>query len=425
MTRPSDPVHSALPVPREPRDRPAADEHRPLLDEAVRAEDADVVDLYENAPCGHLSTLPDGTIVKANATLLSWLGHAPGELVGRRRFTDLLTVGGRIHYETHIAPLLSMQGSVGGFALELRTANGTRIPVLVAATAVWTPQGALRRIRVVVFEARDRRSYEGELLRARRDADLERDRIQRLATVLQQTLLPPQLPEVPGIDAAAYYHPASLDEVGGDFYDLFRLPDGRWAFFLGDVCGKGATAAALTSLTRYTLRSAAVHDPDPRRVLATLNSVLLQEHDAANPKFCTVISGLLSLPEGSLDNAAGTCRVSLAAGGHPPPLVLRAAGTADFVDLEGGQLVGAIADPTFRTADLELAPGDTLLLHTDGLTEARVGGGRDRYDEDALLAFARSLAPTSAQGVVAAVIALLEGFGDGLDDDAALLALGR
>jgi hypothetical protein len=148
-------------------------------------------------------------------------------VLGHRRFTDLLTVGGRIHYETHMAPLLSMQGSISGFALDLRAGDGRRLPVLVAATAVRGPGGALRRIRVVVFEARDRRTYESELLRARRDADRERDRIQRLATVLQQTLLPPRLPEVPGLDAAAYYHPASLDDVGGDFYDLFRLPDGR------------------------------------------------------------------------------------------------------------------------------------------------------------------------------------------------------
>jgi sigma-B regulation protein RsbU (phosphoserine phosphatase) len=313
-----------------------------------------------------------------------------------------------------------MQGSVSGFALELRTADGRRLPVLVAATAVPEPGGALSRIRIVVFEARDRRTYEGELLRARRDADRERDRIQRLATVLQQTLLPPRLPEVPGVDVAAYYHPASLDEVGGDFYDLFRLPEGRWGFFLGDVCGKGAPAAALTSLTRYTLRSAATLVPDPARVLAALNSVLVQEHEPTNPKFCTVIAGLLDLPRG----AAGHRVVTLAAGGHPPPLVLRADGTADFVDLDGGQLVGAIADPTFVTVEVVLAPGDTLLLHTDGLTEARVDGARNRYGEDALLGFARSLAPTTAHGAVAAFTALLQGFGDGLDDDSALLALG-
>ena len=88
-------------------------------------------DLYENAPCGYLSTFPDGQIARVNATLLSWLGYTRGELVGRRYFSDLLTVGGRLYHETHFAPLLAMQGEIGGVALELQAADGTRLPVLV------------------------------------------------------------------------------------------------------------------------------------------------------------------------------------------------------------------------------------------------------------------------------------------------------
>ncbi len=90
-------------------------------------------DLYENAPCGYLSTLLDGRIAKINRTLLSWLGYRAGDLVGRRSFSDLLTVGGRLYYETHLAPLLSMQGQVGGVALELQAADGTRLPVLITS----------------------------------------------------------------------------------------------------------------------------------------------------------------------------------------------------------------------------------------------------------------------------------------------------
>ena len=96
---------------------------------------------YENAPCGHLSTLPDGTIAKINATLLGWLGYTRDELVGRRRFTDLLTVGGRIYHETHFAPLLQMQGEVGGMALEHAarpTAPGCRC---------WSPRRSCTAIR--------------------------------------------------------------------------------------------------------------------------------------------------------------------------------------------------------------------------------------------------------------------------------------
>jgi sigma-B regulation protein RsbU (phosphoserine phosphatase) len=387
---------------------------------AIASELAASAELYDTAPCGLLSTLLDGTIVRINATLSTWLGWTEDEVTGRRRFTDLLTVGGRIHYETHIAPLLSMQGSVGGFALELRTADGTRLPVLVSSVAVRGPDGQPVRIRTAVFEARDRRSYENELLRARRQADADRERVTRLASVLQQTLLPPQLPDVPGVQTAAYYHPASLDEVGGDFYDLFRLPDGRWGFFLGDVCGKGAQAAVLTSLTRYSLRSTAVHDPDPVRVLRNLNAVLIQEHHPVGPRFCTVVYGVL-------DTRGDRCTITVASGGHPPPVLLCADGTARVLDLEGGQLVGAISEPRFTEAETGLAPGDTLLLHTDGLTEARIGSAheRTRYDEDDLLEFARSLAPASASATVDAVTALLDSFGDGLDDDTALLAIGR
>jgi sigma-B regulation protein RsbU (phosphoserine phosphatase) len=96
---------------------------------------------------------------------------------------------------------------------------------------------------------------------------------------LAAQLAPPSLPEVPGLDAAAHYHIASVDEVGGDFYDLFALGGDRWGLFLGDVCGKGASAAAATSLIRYTLRAAAVYDADPAAVLGTLNTVMHDEYE--------------------------------------------------------------------------------------------------------------------------------------------------
>ncbi len=124
-------------------------------------------DLYDNAPCGYVSTSLDGTIAKVNATLLGWLGYDRDELVGRCRFPDLLTVGGRIYYETHFAPLLRMRGELGGIALELTTADGTRLPVLLTSMVKIGGDGQAQLIRTTVFDARDRRSYEQELLRAR------------------------------------------------------------------------------------------------------------------------------------------------------------------------------------------------------------------------------------------------------------------
>ena len=386
----------------------AAPEFSALLEDSAE-------DLYEHAPCGYLSTLLDGTIAKINTTLLGWLGYEREDVVGRRRFAELLTVGGRIYHETHFAPLLRMQGELGGVAFELKAADGSRLPVLVTSTVKTGTDGQAQLIRTTIFDARDRRAYEQELLRAREEAERERDRVQRLARTLQQTLLPPALAEVPGVQVAAYYHPASADEVGGDFYDLFPLTGDTWGFFLGDVSGKGAAAAVVTSLARYTLRAAAVHDPDPATVLDRLNTVLHHEYRGSDPRYCTVVQGHLR-PGG--DGAA----VTLATGGHPPALLIRADGTSAFVPVPGGQLVGALPRARFATADVLLHPGDTLLLYTDGLTEARTQG-RDRYSEEQLQEYLADLAPTTAPAVITAVTGLLAGFGDGVEDDTALLAL--
>ena len=386
------------------------------LSEALSWDNAE--DLYENAPCGYVSTLLDGTIVRINATLLDWIGRTRDELVGHARFVNLLTAGGRLYHETHFAPLLTMQGEIRGVALDLRTASDGPLPVLVTSVVKADPGGRPALIRSTIFDARDRRSYERELLRARREAEHERERLQRLTATLQRTLLPPTLPPVPGLEIAAHYRIASPDRVGGDFYDLFPLRDDRWGFFLGDVCGKGADAAAVTSLTRYTLRAAAVYDDDPVAVLGNLNAVLDHEYQRDDPRFATVLFGLLT-PD------ADGCTITLAGGGHPPALLLRADGSAEYRPTPGGQLVGVFPDAGFVATSMRLTAGDTLLLYTDGLTEARIEdppGGR--YGDEALLAFATATAPCRAFDVVEAVVALIAAFGAGLEDDVAVLALG-
>lgn len=173
-------------------------------------------ELYESAPCGYLSTRMDGTVAKINTTLLDWLGLAREAVVGRMRFVDLLTVGGRLYHETHFAPLLRMRGRISGIALDIRQSDGGRMPVLVSAVVNHDAAGDPLLIRVTVFDARDRRGYEEELLRARRAAEEatrraqdDRTRLQDALAVLQQALLPDTLPPVPGMEAAAHYHTAS------------------------------------------------------------------------------------------------------------------------------------------------------------------------------------------------------------------------
>jgi sigma-B regulation protein RsbU (phosphoserine phosphatase) len=126
----------------------------------------DLEDLYENAPCGYLSLLPDGHVVKANQTFCHWLGYARDELIGAR-LHDFLNIAGRIFYETHFAPLLRMQGFFNEVALDLIKKDGSSLPVLVNAAARTGAEGKLQFIRLTIFNATDRRRYERELLKAR------------------------------------------------------------------------------------------------------------------------------------------------------------------------------------------------------------------------------------------------------------------
>ncbi|MBI3212197.1 MAG: SpoIIE family protein phosphatase [Mycobacterium sp.] len=371
-------------------------------------------DLLDNAPCGLLATLPDGRIVTVNSTLCTWLGLSREELTGRS-FGDLLSVGSRIHFETHFAALLQMDGQLRGIAVDLVGADGSRWPVFLSANTAVGPDGRPALFRITVQDGNDRRAYERELLAARKRAEFEQARAEHLAATLQRSLLPPALSPPPGLDAAATYHAAAAD-VGGDFYDLFPLTRSKWGFFLGDVCGKGAAAAALTSLTRYTLRAAAVYDDDPVAVLHNLDIVFTQNDMDGQNSFCTVLFGIITVRgDTGFD-------VEMATGGHPPGILIRADGATEYVEIAGGHAVGLFSGPRFVSTHLHLRTGDTLFLYTDGLTEARIGSGAERYDDDgALLNFVATHAPTTATQIVTAVEGVLAGLR--VDDDVAVLAL--
>jgi PAS domain S-box-containing protein len=183
-----------------------------------------------------------------------------------------------------------------------------------------------------------------------------------IAHTLQQSLLPPELPAIPGVAVAARFRPAGeAVEMGGDFYDVFELADDSWAMTIGDVCGKGPSAAALTALARYTLRAVTMHDARPDRVLALLNEAILR--DRGDDRFCSVAFARLERSERGV-------AVDIAYGGHPKPLVVRADGAVSEAG-GSGPLLGLWPDAELTSERIDLRPGDSLILYTDGVTDAR------------------------------------------------------
>ena len=185
--------------------------------------------------------------------------------------------------------------------------------------------------------------------------------IEEIAGALQESLLPSRLPEVPGMELAARFRPAGASyRVGGDFYDVFESPSGGWAVVIGDVCGKGASAAAVTGLARYTLRAGAAVDCRPSRVLALLNDALRREVSAQ--PLCTVAYA-------HVDQDGDGFRLRCSIAGHPLPLLLRRDGTVVEVGAHG-LVLGARADPELVETTVALHEADSLLFYTDGLTDA-------------------------------------------------------
>lgn len=361
--------------------------------------DDDPIRLYDEAPCGFLSTTPDGIIVKVNATICRWLDARREDLVGAS-FTDLLTGGGRIYHETHYAPMLQMHDKVRELALELQHTSGRRLPVLVNATMVRDATGRPRGIRVAIFDASERRRYEQELLEEKRRAEASEARARGLVETLQRTLVPPSEPRVPGLELAATNRPAGGDLlIGGDFYDVFPLGGGEWGVVLGDVCGKDVEAAAVTALARWTVRGAAPGTPGTERVLELLNETLRQHE---TERFCTLVFARLR-------PAGRSWRLVVGVGGHPPPLLLSEGAVTPLPN--GGPLVGVLREARFPEQHLELRPGDGLVLYTDGVTEARRGA--------AFFGEQRLHASVAARGTDPRTIV------DGLLDDVATYEQGR
>jgi GAF domain-containing protein/anti-sigma regulatory factor (Ser/Thr protein kinase) len=233
-----------------------------------------------------------------------------------------------------------------------------------------------------------------------------------IAHTLQIALVPDPVPLAPGWDVAALYRPAGeATEAGGDFYDMVRTDDG-WLVVMGDVAGKGARAASLTALARYTLRTAAMLTGDPAAALAALNSGLMRRQDVA---YCT--AALVALEEDG-----GGARARVFSAGHPLPVLVSGGGARELG--RSGPLLGALEGADWPAEEVVLGAGDRLVLYTDGVTDAR--GAEDRFGDHRLLELLSGVDGAAPAEVVQAIDGALRGFQAGPQrDDTALLAVAR
>jgi serine phosphatase RsbU (regulator of sigma subunit) len=241
-----------------------------------------------------------------------------------------------------------------------------------------------------------------------------------IVRALQRSLLPPSLPAVPGVDIGVVYEAASTGDgvsVGGDFYDVFPISGKVWGFAIGDVCGTGPEAAALTGLARHSLRLLAREGRKPVSVVERVNQAVLEEGELAGDagRFITLLYGEMEpRPDGS-------AQLVLVCAGHPLPLLLRRDGTVRAAATPQ-PLLGVLDEPEFYAEDVELHAGEVLLVYTDGASERR--NGSSMLGDEGVSAVLAGCTGMSAAGVVGRVSQAVADFGaSGSRDDLALLAL--
>jgi sigma-B regulation protein RsbU (phosphoserine phosphatase) len=307
------------------------------------------------------------------------------------------------------AAVATEDGLHGGFAVPIRRGRDVLGVVEFFAPEIREPDDDLLEMMDAVGaqlgQFIDRTETERKLR-------VSRAGLAQLAQTLQSSLLPPHLPTIPGVEIAAHYEAArDGSDVGGDFYDVFESARNDWSIVIGDVCGKGPEAAALTALVRYTTRAAAIQTRRPRLVLNLVNEAVLRHDDE---QFCTVAYVRLR-PEG--DGA----RLTISCAGHPLPLLLRADGSVEKV-AEPGRVLGPFSELASVDRVLRLDPGETLLLYTDGVTDAR--GPDGFFGDERLRAALAACAGSSADDTVKAIERSLRDFHGGRPrDDIAFVVL--
>ena len=315
--------------------------------------------LAEELPDPGTPELGLGRVSAGDATILP-PGDSPGteaawekaQLTARRRHTTtthtavLDSVGG--HGHVHVLALAAVaRGSVLARVILARKDRGWR------GEEVQEISGLGARLALTLY-ARSLQAGTEALYR----------RSEQTARTLQQSLLPTAIPDVPACELAIRFVPAGAgDLVGGDFYDVFPVAEDRWAVVLGDVCGKGAGAAAITAMARWTLRSFAGSARSPADALRALNEAMLRQ--GRDRRFITIIYALLTV-------RADEAHVTVACAGHPPAIVVSENGDPATLGAHG-DLLGIWPDIRLDQVDVRLRAGESLVLYTDGVTDQGPG----------------------------------------------------
>jgi PAS domain S-box-containing protein len=233
-----------------------------------------------------------------------------------------------------------------------------------------------------------------------------------IARTLQRTLLPRRLPDIPGMQVAAFYQPAGAmqTEVGGDFYDVFESGERTWGVVVGDVCGKGVEAAALTGMARHSVRGSAAREPSPSAALEDLNRIMLRED---GERFCTVALGRIERVDAGIV-------LTVACGGHPQPFVVRRDGRVETVGVPGS-LLGVFEEVAIEDRTVGLGPGDQAVFFTDGLVDTR---HPTALDEAALRELASSCAGGTVHHTMERFAEAVADPGEEAPDDVCVLAIG-
>ncbi len=347
----------------------------------------------------------DGDIVTFNPAAERIFGYQRDAALGQPLDQLLIPLASRDDHRHGLRRYLRDGiGPILGRHVELNAmrADGSEFPVELTVNAVELP-GIPTSFTATIRDITMRIEAQNRLREARQHSG-------RIARTLQESLLPPQLPAIPGVELGTTYHPAGDgSEIGGDFYDVFQTGRDDWVLVLGDVCGKGSAAAAVTALARYTLRATAMRVRRPSAVLGVLNEALLTQQ---SDRYCTVVYVRLR-------QRGDKIRLTISAGGHPLPLLVAPDGSLRTVG-RPGTLVGVIPDAEFIDQSVDLPAGHTLVTFTDGVTEARRDGQffGDHGLRQVLAAVASSPAPQIAASVQEAVMAYQDG--DASDDLAVL-----